>query len=251
MFAPAARQVAVPAVLPKFGKLVATAEKQELSGVSPVDRAARKAGKQRAHAQAEAWARDLMNLANATFASEQAAFDASWSDLLNNDPSAVLRALREALSVSAAPAHAVTATGGIAGLVVFAPSPQELPSEKPSFTARGTATASKINKTDLAVLTNKAIAARMILVARQCFAAAPNLAGCRVVVVDSEKRSPRLAATIDRMIFERNSGGAEPFAAMRASSVEVITKPSGRTGELGALKLDPDSEYAEILEKGV
>ncbi|KQY56693.1 hypothetical protein ASD30_10285 [Nocardioides sp. Root140] len=101
------------------------------------------------------------------------------------------------------------------------------------------------------MLTNKAIAARMILVARQCFAAAPNLAGCRVVVVDSEKRSPRLAATIDRMIFERNSGGAEPFAAMRASSVEVITKPSGRTGELGALKLDPDSEYAEILEKGV
>lgn len=241
------RPLAAPVRLPRFLTLVGAAEKQFLRGVRRFDRAARKAARLQAHGQAEAWARDLMAIAARETAERQASLDAGWNALVANDPAAVIRALRESLSASGAPARATYVGDGVAGLVVTGPLLEELPSEKPWTTAAGAPTAARMNKTDLATVTQKVIAARVILVVRQCFAAAPGLTGIAVVVVDPANGQPRVAANFERQRFERSSQGAEPSATLLACASELVSKPSGRTGELGVIKLASGSTYAGVM----
>jgi hypothetical protein len=244
---PATRQVAPAVRLPKFAKLVATARKQALRGVQPLDRPARKAAKVQAHAQAETWAQDLMVLAERDQQGRQASIDESWSALVNNDPATVMRTLAGSLTGAGAPARVTYVDDGVAGLVVTGPRLEELPAEKPSVTPAGAPTVAKLNKTDLATATNKLIAARVILVVRQCFAAAPGLTGVSVVVVDPANSQPRLAASFDRQRFESTSRGAEPSSTLAACASELVHKPSGRTGELGVIALASDSAYGRAL----
>lgn len=233
--------------LPKFGKLVATSEKQRLQGISPLDRAARKAAKLQAHAQAEIWARDLMVLAEGERQARQASLDESWAALIGNDPGAVMRAIHDSLTTAGVPARVTYVRDGVAGLILTGPSLDELPTEKPAVTQSGAPTVAKLNKTEFATVTNKVIAARVILVVRQCFAVAPGLTGVSVVVVDPAGGQPRLAVSFDRQRFESASAGVEPSSTLQACASEIVSKASGRTGELGVIKLDGDSIYASVI----
>ncbi len=246
-FPPATRQIAPTVPLPKFGKLVATSEKETLRGISRLDRAARKAAKLRAHAQAETWARDLMVLAEGERLGQQAALDASWSALIGNDPGTVMRVIHDSLTTAGAPARVTYVRDGVAGLIVTGPPPEELPTERPALTRAGAPTVAAMNKTEFATVTNKVIAARIILVVRQCFGVAPGLKGISVVLVDPAGGQSRLAVSFERQRFESASGGVEPSSSLQACASEIVSKPSGRTGELRVIKLDGDSIYARVM----
>lgn len=246
-FAGVTRQVAALPALPAFGTLLATAEKQALTGVRLWDRAARKAAREQARTQAEAWAGDLLALAERDRQERQRELDDAWDALMCNDPDVVHAAAADALARRGLPARVVDVDDGWVHLVVVGPAPHELPTEKPTLTAGGAPTTARLNKSDLADATNKTIAARVVLAVRQCVAVAPNLAGLRVVV-DAGDGTPLLAATFVPSLPLVTNSTMGPWETLKASSTELLVKPSGRTGELGALRLAAEPAYDGILQ---
>ena len=80
------RQTAPTATLPRFAKLLATAEKQSAAGIAWTDRPARKAARATARITAERWSSDLLVLAERERRAQQDVIDARWAALTTNDP---------------------------------------------------------------------------------------------------------------------------------------------------------------------
>src|SRR4029453_4073427 len=92
---PTRESVTSPA-LPKFAKLLATAEKQALKGVGLLDRRSRKSARTRARQRAESWRRAVMARAESERERGQREIDLRWAGLHANDPAVVVPMLTAA-----------------------------------------------------------------------------------------------------------------------------------------------------------
>jgi hypothetical protein len=242
------RLVAPVASLPRFSKLLATAEKQALSGISPFDRARRREAKQAGRRLAELWASDLLTLSSHEHHTQQSTLDAEWATLMANDPAVVSATVSQAYAETRTPARLIDVVDGVGFVQVLGPSEAEVPMVTPRQTANGAPSVGRLNQTERAQWHRLLVAAHALVAAKQTLAVAPGLSKvCLVVLRPGEPAEPLLAATIGRDRL------AEADFSLRAGQVldvvaeNVIVKVRGGTGELQPIRVTADSAYGVLV----
>lgn len=231
--------------LPKFGKLLATAEKQQLREVSRFDRGARKEGRSKARQQAEGWALDLMRLAEAEVRAEQEGLDRQWRLLCDNDAPTVGKALSAAFAESGTPAQVLGLDDAVLSIRVVGPTDNEVPQTKPTLTPSGAPSVARMNKTDRAAWEAEIVASRVLLVAKQACAVAPGLSVVRLVVVRPESGEPILACAVGRDRLLAADFRKPAWKVLQSVVDDVVAKPRGRSRQLGGLSL-ARTEFADL-----
>jgi hypothetical protein len=206
-----------------------TADKQELRGVSRFDRSERRAARVRARELAERWARDLLAIADGERRDEQAKLDAVWQRLTSNDPETVMTAVTNSFKASRAPADIVLVEGAEAGLTVGGPTEADVPALKPTVTSAGNRTVTTLNKTERASLFAQVVASRVLLAAKQTFAAAPGVQSVRAVV---SHNGPILACRIERARLHVADFSQPAWQIVERIDPEMRVKTRGRAREL-------------------
>jgi len=233
--------------LPKFQTLLATAEKQELKGISWTDRQLRKEARGRARTVAEGWALGLLDKARAEHQSEQQRIDRTRAALQAGDPEATMAALRPVFEGRGS--RVVSTRQGAAAIVVRAPGLSELPEMKPGVTAAGAATVVRLTKTELADNQRQAVASAMLLAAKQAFALGSGLRDVRVVAIDGAgggSSAALVAATLSRGSLERADFSQLAWAILEQVDCNLVFKAKGRARELQALDLTDTAAYADL-----
>jgi hypothetical protein len=251
-FPVAQRELAVPPKLPKFQRLLLTAEKEKLHGVGKFDREARRTAKGAARDLAETWAIDLLGIANHETASAQAQMDKAWNDLMANDASAVSEAVAQAFRASDAPAVFVSCESGVAEIVVDGPLDADLPTLKPTLTARGAKSVGNLNKTERAAVLRQIFGSKVLLVAKQAFAAAPALEAVRVLgrlPAETGGSEVVLAVTLPSGRIAGANFGADAWSVLNAVDPGLVAKLAGRTGELRPINLSREPSYQGLLAR--
>jgi hypothetical protein len=245
-FSEPVREVVAGAKLPKFAKLVATAEKQTLRGVSPFNREARRARKVEARHLAERWALDLMTLAESERQSQQDRVDQEWDALHHNDPVAVMRALAATYGGDQHPVRVVGVEGGEVHVILRVDGPEVLPESKPATTRSGAATLNKLNKTDRAAWHRQLVASQVLLTAKKAMAAAPGLSAVRIVGVDHAD-APLLGARLTRAGLRTADWNADAWGILARLDGELRCDLRGRTKELVTLDLRNDEAFGSLV----
>lgn len=241
-----ARQVVVAAALPTFGKLLATAEKHTLSGVSPFDREVRKSKRREARVLAERWALDLMMLAEDERRSKQDSIDMEWTALHSNQPLAVGRALAAAFSASSRPVRVLGVEDGEAHLIVTVDGQQVVPESKPATTPSGAPTLHKLTKTDRAAWHRQVVASQVLLAAKETMAAAPAIEAVRVVAVD-QAGTPVVAARVGRRSLDGADWRTDAWRILTGLDPAMRCSLRARTHELLTIDLSGDANYGAIV----
>jgi hypothetical protein len=234
------QEVAVRPELPKFLTLLGTAEKHELKGVPRLDRQARRTARTRARAVAERWALGLLAKAEAEVRAQQERIDSQRAGLLAGEPAAVSAGLQQVFAGWRV--RAVGVAPRTATLVVAVLSPELLPLLKPGTTKAGAPTVVRLNKTELADNHRQAVAAGMLLAARQAFVAVPGLTSVRVVGADGS--TALAAATLTREGFEHVDLRLPAWPILEQADPGLLAMTKGRARELQPLALTA-SAYAE------
>lgn len=250
-FPVAERQTAVAPKLPRFLRLVQAAEKVALKDVGFFDRGARKVAKAAAHAQAESWALDLMALAERERKTQQDRLDRDWDRLTSNDPAQVLAVLRGVFAAARTPASSVHVVADEVGLVVFGPSEDELPVHKPTVTARGSASVSKLNKTERSEWQRQLVASRVLLGAKQVFAGAPGIQKVRVVVTDGPTGRPLLGACLHRSRLSAADFRRDAWRVLEEVDPHMLVALRGRTRALSEVNLAKSDAYEALVGAAV
>jgi hypothetical protein len=241
-------EVAAWPELPKFQTLLATAEKQELKGISWTDRELRKEARGRARTVAEGWALGLLEKARAEHQSEQQRIDRTRAALQAGEPQATMVALRSVFDGRGS--RVVSTSQGAATIVVRAPGSPELPEMKPGLTAAGAATVVRLTKTELADNQRQAIASAMLLAAKQAFTLAPGLREVRVVAIDGPggggPSAALVAATLSRGRLDRADFSQLAWPILEQLDRDLVFKAKGRARELQVLDLTSTSLYADL-----
>jgi len=243
-------EVAAWPELPKFQTLLATAEKQELKGISWTDRQLRKEARGRARTVAEGWALGLLEKARAEHQSEQQRIDRTRAALQSGEPEATMAALRPVFDSSGSRTRVVSTSQGAATIVVRAPGLSELPEVKPGVTAAGAATVVRLTKTELADNQRQAVASAMLLAAKQAFALAPGLREVRVVAIDGPggggPSAALVAATLSRGRLDSADFSQLAWPILEQLDRNLVFKAKGRARELQVLDLTSTSLYADL-----
>jgi hypothetical protein len=242
------RVVAPTASLPRFSKLLATAEKERLHGISPIDRAARREAKQAARLLAETWARDLLTLSSRERDTEQNILDARWSALNANDPAMVTATVSQAYAATRTPARLIDVVDGVGFVQVLGPSEADVPMVTPRQTAAGAPTVARLNQTERAQWQRLLVAAHALVAAKQTLAVAPGLTKvCLVVMRPGEPEEPVLAATIRRDRLAAADFSLRAGQVLDGVAENVIVKVRGGTGELQPIRVAADSAYGVLV----
>lgn len=228
-----------------------TAEKIALKDVGFFDRAARKGAKGAAHAQAELWALDLLALDEAEREAQQEGLDREWDRLTSNDPTQVLPVLRLAFANATAPASPVHVLADEVGLMVCGPSDDELPIYKPTVTARGTASVSKLNKTERSEWQRQLVATRVLLAAKQVFAVAPGVQKVRVIVTDGPTDRPILGACLSRSRLGNADLRLDGWHVLEEVDPQLVVALRGRTRALSEVSLTRSDAYESLMSAAV
>ena len=240
------REVVAAAKLPRFSKLLATAEKRTLRGVSPFQREARKARKADARQLAERWATDLMTIAQAERQSRQEAIDQAWSDLHSNEPSAVTAAHAAAQRASGRPVRVSGVGDGEAQLVVRVDGPDVVPGSKPAVTPSGAPTLHKVTKTDRAAWHRQIVASQVLLAAKEAMAAAPGLLAVRVVAVDHAD-VPLLGTRLTRTGLDASDWTQDAWAILARLDQAMRCDLRGRAHEMVTIDLRNDPVFGRFV----
>jgi hypothetical protein len=240
------QEVVARAALPKFRKLLATAEKRTLKGAGRFDREARKAKKAEARQLAERWAVDLMTLAEAERQSRQEEIDHAWRDLHSNVPAAVMAALTSAYAASARPVRVVGVEDGEAHLVLRVDGPETLPESKPASTPAGAPTLHKMTKTDRAAWHRQLVASQVLLSAKQAVAAAPGLSAVRIVAVD-HANLPLLGARLTSTGLAAADWKDHAWEILSGLDGAMRCDLRGRTQEMRTIDLRRDEVFGGLF----
>ena len=235
--------------LPKFQTLLATAEKQELKGVSRTDRQLRKEATARARTVADGWALGLLAKAHAEHQSEQQRIDRTRAALQAGEPEVTMAALRSVFDGNGSRTRVVSTSQGAAAIVVRAPGSSELPEMKAGVTAAGAATVVRLNKTELADNHRQAVASAMLLAAKQAFALGSGLRDVRVVAIDGAgggASAALVAATLSRGSLERADFSQLAWPILEQLDRDLVFRAKGRARELQVLDLTSVSAYADL-----
>ena len=245
----AVERVVVPTVsLPRFSKLLATAEKQTLRGVGRFDRAARREARAAGRVLAEKWASDLLVLASDAHHTQQSTLDAQWEALLANDPAMVAATVSEAYAATHTPAQLLDVVDGVGFVQVTGPSEADVPTLTPRQTAAGAPTVARLNPTERAQWHRLLVAAHALIAAKQTLAVAPGLSKvCLVVLRPGAPIEPLLAATIDREKLAAANFSLRAGQVLDVVAENLIVKVRGGTGELQPIRVAADSEYGVLL----
>lgn len=244
-FAGPVRQLVAAAALPKFSKLLGTAEKRTLRGVSPFDREVRRSKRREARLLAERWALDLMTLAEDERRSKQDSIDLEWAALHSNQPLAVGRALAAAFRASSRPVRVVGVEDGEAHLVVTVDGQHVVPESKPATTPSGAPTLHKLTKTDRAAWHRQVVASQILLTAKEAMATAPALEAVRVVAVD-QAGTATVAARVGRRSLDRADWRTDAWRILTGLDPETRCSLRARTHELLTIDLKGDAVYGAI-----
>lgn len=242
------RLVAPRVSLPRFARLLATAEKKELQGISPFDRTARQEAKQAARRLAETWAQDLLTLASQERNTQQATLDAQWSALVANEPAMVSATVSQAYAATGTPARLIDVVDGVGFVQVTGPSDAEVPMVTPRQTASGAPTVARLNQTERAQWHRLLVAAHALVAAKQTLAVAPGLSKvCLLVMRPGHPAEPLLAATIGRDRLASADFSQRAGQVLDVVAENVIVRVRGGTGELQPIRVAADSAYGVLV----
>lgn len=240
------REVVAARSLVKFRKLLATAEKRSLHGVSPFDRGTRKERRVEARQLAEQWALDLMTLVENERRSQQDPIDLAWTALLANEPGAVWRALAAAYGSDARPVQVLGVEDGEAHVIVRVDGPEVVPESKPATTSSGAPTLHKLTKTDRAAWHRQVVASQVLLAVKEAMAAAPALPMVRLVAVDHAE-VPLLGARLSRAGFAATDWSQDAWRILTGLDEGLRCHLRGRTQELGTIDLRSDAAFGRLV----
>lgn len=252
-FAETTKRMPVRPKLPPFSKLLVLSEHHELKGTRLRDRAARSEARSRARLATERYAGDLLARANAEIAQQQAAIDAEWQKLLDNDEDTVLELLEKAFADNEAPVGAVGVHGSEVSLVVQVPGSGAVPDRLPKTTAAGNLSLAKMSKSDTSAWHATLVAAHVIITAKEAFAVCPGLTSARVVAVTEPGLFGRGVVPIMATRLARASLDTVPWSTASSSDViarlgtETLINMKGRSRELAPLDLRDEPSLRELV----
>ncbi len=217
-----------------FSVLLGAAERDELRGVKRLNRATRREARGRARERAEAEALHLLAAGIDDQEIRQRASDAAWEALLTGDPEAVSDAVRKRLVDRGVQATVVCHERGMVSVIMQAPGPEALPSQKPSVTPKGQPTLKKLNRTEVAQELRELVASRMLLVAKEAVAQSPAVRAVRVVA-HFEGGRPVLRTSLSRTALDRTNWAPDAWDVLMAVDPALQVNIGGRTQELKPL----------------
>lgn len=197
----------------------------------------------------------------AEHAQAQAAADAQWQRLLDNDSETVMAALEGAFEDNQSPAACldVDVEDGIhfaTVLALFGPGTM-VPEQKPALTPAGRPTLKKRTKTDRNQLYTTALGSMVLATVKEGFAVAPNVDEIRILVIrkDPQASTPTEYLTpIYAARFARGRTVNIPWTAidpaetlLRADDAMLVRR--GSTKEVAPLDLSKDPELASLVEQ--
>ncbi len=182
-FVPAEKPLAPPPAPVDAGAIRRECTAEALSGVGLFDRAGRKAAKTKASSDAETRILREVSARRLQAFDRQAELDQSWSQLLANDPDAVLDRLATKLEDAVAQATPLSASAGEAAILVILPGEEAVPERRPTTTSVGNVSLRKMSKKDHDAFYTALVTGHTLLTVKAAFAAAPALESVRVVAV--------------------------------------------------------------------
>ena len=236
--------------------LLSNAEKEELKGVPLLRRSLRKAARQQARTIADERIADARKAAETEREMRDFELAKKWQALTNNEPAAVLSALKDAFADNESPASAVRVEGASADLVMYWPQLDDLVGErKPALTPTGKPTHHKRSITERNALYLEVMAANVLATVKEAFAVAPGLTDARLLVVRQPEvhgveRVDALFAgqfgreTVDRLDWSRINP-AEVLKTLEGAELRL----QGRTQEVVPLDVSDDAQLNEVLEQ--
>lgn len=210
-------------------------------------RVAREEAGARAREAAEAdQAREIAHAAEA-----QKAVDATWEQLLANDPATVLATVEDAFADNDVPAAGLDCSADeVTILVRFPPLDGIVPTHTPGRTPTGRPTVRAYSKTERNDLYLAALLSHTYAAVAEAFAVAPAIESVTVLVIQGETSfiTPVYAASVTRQAFR---AGAWTHDGWAIPAPDGLLKLSGRTRELTGLDLTNELELsATVLELG-
>lgn len=157
-----------------------------LSGVSRLDRAARRAGTAAADLQTREYLAHARANAGAHRSHMQAALDGEWQLLVGGDPGKVLEVVADALADNGAVATPVDSNGTAISIVMIAPPESDLPDVRPHQNASGAWTTKKMTAAERNELYLDILCSHVLTTVKETFAVAPSLVETAIAVVRDE-----------------------------------------------------------------
>lgn len=235
--------------LPKFHKLLVTAERQCMRGVPLRDRTRRKAAAAEAQGVAEKWAVDLLTLAEREQREQQAQLDSHWAALYANDPHTVVATLTEAFALRGRRLKVRGMYEGEVGLLAPLPHLDAVPLQKPGYTPRGTPTVHAMTHTERNEWFAQVVASELLLAAKESFALAPALPAVRVVGM-GERGLPLVAARIQRDLLQAANWQSGAWPILHRLDPEMRVDVRGRTRALHTMDLRANPVYGALIAAG-
>lgn len=135
--------------------------------------------------------------------------------------------------------------------MVCGPSDDELPIYKPTVTARGTASVSKLNKTERSEWQRQLVATRVLLAAKQVFAVAPGVQKVRVIVTDGPTDRPILGACLSRSRLGNADFRLDRWHVLEEVDPQLVVALRGRTRALSEVSLTRSDAYESLMSAAV
>jgi hypothetical protein len=255
-FPPATPPVAPPSPQLDEAEVMQRHLSDRMVGVGRFDRSGRAA----ARAAAEAGARAELDARRRDQELErshyQQGLDALWALLVGNDPDVVLWALAEAFEDNDAAAAPVGVVGDEASLVVWVPSPVDLPDRMPGVTDAGNVSLRKMTRRESADLYRLMVCGYVLVTIKEAFAVAPGLGAVRIVAVrrttpDAYGRCETEAVLAARFTRASLQGvrwdDADSTAVVRDTADELTVRTQGASEELTALDLADQPDLAAAI----
>ena len=231
--------------------------KAALAGIPRTDRSRRAAAK----AQAKAPAEQEIAAARLRMAGErdaaQARLDAAWAELLANEPTAVLHALRQSYEDNDTPAAAVAVRGDEVALAVLVPDPTTIPPKLP-VTDAGRMALRPLTAAERDAYYRELVCGHLLAAVRQTFAAAPGIGAVRAVAMrsagpDAYGRPTAdclLAAQLTRSAFEGvRWADADASRIVLDASIGLLTNPGPDSARLEPIDLASRPSLAAFVAK--
>lgn len=243
-------------VLPAFRRLVDAAEADELKKVSIFKRNERMAARRRAYERAHAQAQELVTQAQEDRRMLQAALDAKWRALNENDPDTVLAMLASAFGENDAPVAPIGVDGAEVSLVVRVPQVDVIPERMPTITEAGNMSLPKMTKAQTNDWYRTLVAGHVLAAVKEAFAIAPGLSSARIVVVRDDVSDPHRLATAVPLLCARVSRAAlahvywetvQAWEVLVEISADTLMALRGSAKELKPLDLDHEPDLQKVV----
>jgi len=182
-FPQAERQLAPPPDPVDEVSLRRAREKEQLAGVPIWRMSDRRAAKARARELAAKDARSEKERRESQNQIQQKELDEAWDRLCYNDPATVIDTVDDAFEDNKAPAVPVDVEGSTLSLVMLAPTPDEIPEQKPAITPTGKPTVKRLTKSEAADAYLTLISGHLLATIKEALSVAPGISDVKAVVV--------------------------------------------------------------------